>query len=45
MIAIAIDDVYIKGLPKNHLIPDTVKPVLKSWKRIRTDGCHVSVNF
>ena len=32
MIAIAIDDVYIKGLPKNHLIPDTVKPVLKVGK-------------
>ena len=32
MIAIAIDDVYITGLPKNHLIPDTVKPVLKVGK-------------
>ncbi len=32
MISIAIDDVYIKGLPKNHLIPDTMKPVLKVGK-------------
>ena len=32
MLSLAVTDLKIKGLPKNHLIPDTIKPILKMDK-------------
>ncbi len=32
MLSLAVTDLKIKGLPENHLIPDTIRPILKMDK-------------
>ena len=34
MLAIGVDNVRIKGLPENHLIPNNIKPILKTDKHM-----------